>query len=60
MRYGYVGLGSESLDFNADPRTPASYVTGAIDDVRIYERALTHGEIAGLAGRVNPLDKPFE
>ncbi|MBN2312518.1 MAG: hypothetical protein JXM79_01225 [Sedimentisphaerales bacterium] len=59
-RYGYVGLGSESTDFNADPRTPASFVSGAIDDVRIYERALTHGEIAGLAGRVNLLDKPFK
>jgi hypothetical protein len=59
VRYGYVGLGSESTSFNADPRTPADFFTGSVDDVRIYERALTHGEIAGLAGRINPFDKPF-
>jgi hypothetical protein len=32
---------------------------GAIDDVRIYNRALSPGEVAGLAGRTAPLYKPF-
>jgi len=58
-RFGYVGLGSESTEFNLEPRTPASFFTGAVDDVRIYERALTDAEVAGLAGRTMPLDKGF-
>jgi hypothetical protein len=33
--------------------------TGAIDDVRIYNRVLSHAEVAGLAGRTEPFDKPF-
>ena len=32
---------------------------GQMDDVRIYNRALTPEEIAGLAGRIQPFDKPF-
>jgi len=35
------------------------YFPGALDEVRIYDRALTDGELAGLAGRINPFDKPF-
>jgi hypothetical protein len=58
-RFGYVGLGSESTEFNLEPRTPASYFTGAVDDVRIYDRALTDAEVAGLAGRTTAFDKPF-
>jgi hypothetical protein len=58
-RYGYVGLGSESTEFNLEPRTPASFFSGSVDDVRIYERALTDGEVAGLAGRTNSFDKHF-
>ncbi len=33
---------------------------GMIDEVRIYDRALSAEEIAGLAGRTEPLNKPFE
>jgi hypothetical protein len=33
--------------------------SGSLDEVRIYERVLTHEEIAGLAGRTQPFDKPF-
>jgi len=32
---------------------------GLMDDVRIYDRALTPEEAAGLAGRTMPFDKPF-
>ncbi|MHC4499549.1 MAG: LamG-like jellyroll fold domain-containing protein, partial [Planctomycetota bacterium] len=32
---------------------------GMIDDVRIYNRVLTPAEIAWLAGRTEPFDKPF-
>ena len=58
-RFGYVGLGSESSTFNADPRTPADFFNGSVDEVRIYNRSLTQGEIGGLAGRIDPFDKPF-
>jgi len=34
-------------------------LVGKIDDVRIYDRALSYGEIAWLAGRTKPFDKPF-
>jgi hypothetical protein len=43
-------------------RRPASndrYFIGLLDDVRIYDRALTAEEIAWLAGRTQPFDKPF-
>jgi hypothetical protein len=43
-------------------RRPASddrYFIGLLDDVRIYDRALTQEEIAWLAGRTEPFDKPF-
>ena len=31
---------------------------GSIDEVRIFDRALSAGEVAGLAGRTEPFDKP--
>jgi hypothetical protein len=58
-RFGYIGVGSESTSFNADPKTPVYLFTGAVDDVRVYDRVLTPEEIAGLAGRTKPFDKPF-
>ena len=35
------------------------WLDGCIDDVRIYDYELSHGEIASLAGRTKPFDKPF-
>ncbi|MHC4595896.1 MAG: LamG-like jellyroll fold domain-containing protein, partial [Planctomycetota bacterium] len=35
------------------------YFPGSIDEVRIYDRVLTEEEIAWLAGRTKPFDKPF-
>ena len=32
---------------------------GLIDDVRIYDRALSDAEVRSLAGRTTPIDKPF-
>ena len=34
------------------------YLPGSLDDVRIYDRALSAGEVAGLAGRMQPFDRP--
>ncbi|MBP7054036.1 MAG: hypothetical protein KBE65_23755, partial [Phycisphaerae bacterium] len=35
------------------------WFSGMIDDVQIYQRALSDGEIAGLAGRTLPIHKGF-
>ncbi len=35
------------------------FFTGSIDDVRIYDRALSASEIAGLAGRAGVIHKPL-
>ena len=35
------------------------FFTGQIDDVRIYDYALSDAEISWLAGRTQPFDKPF-
>ncbi|NLH44305.1 MAG: LamG domain-containing protein, partial [Planctomycetes bacterium] len=35
------------------------FFQGMIDDVRIYNRALSAEEAAGLAGVTTPLHKPF-
>jgi hypothetical protein len=35
------------------------FFQGLIDDVRIYDRALSAEEIAGMAGKTQPFDKPF-
>ncbi|MCF7973027.1 MAG: LamG domain-containing protein, partial [Phycisphaerae bacterium] len=32
---------------------------GLIDEVRLYDRALSDGEVLSLAGRTSPVDKPF-
>jgi len=54
VRYGYVGTGSESTSFNADPRTPEEWLQGEVDELRIYSRALTQQEIAQIM-RADPL-----
>ncbi len=35
------------------------WLIGLVDDVRIYDRVLTEEEIAWLAGKTKPFDKPF-
>jgi len=32
---------------------------GLIDDVRVYDRALSDGEVRSLAGKTTPIEKPF-
>jgi len=39
--------------------TPKPWFTGLIDDVRIYNRAISPDEVAGLAGSTLPFDKSF-
>jgi len=57
----------DAFDLTAGPdasigRRPASddrYFIGQIDELYIYDRALSQAEIAGLAGITEPFDKPF-
>ncbi|MCP4454884.1 MAG: LamG domain-containing protein, partial [Planctomycetes bacterium] len=39
---------------------PSYFFTGQIDEVLIYNRALLAGEALGLAGKTEPIHKPFE
>jgi hypothetical protein len=38
---------------------PGNYFDGLIDEVRVYNRALSEGEALSLAGATAPIDKPF-
>jgi hypothetical protein len=38
---------------------PSNFYTGVVDDARIYDYPLSAGEVAWLAGRTEPFDKPF-
>lgn len=49
----YVGV----ITNNGDGRRYKTY-EGLIDDVHIYNRALSAGELAWLAGQTEPFDKP--
>ncbi len=42
-----------------DPPNPSDEFEGMVDDVRFYNYALSLGEVAWLAGRTEPFDKPF-
>jgi len=42
-----------------DTTTASNFLAGTVDDARIYDYGLSYGEIAGLAGRTQPFDKPF-
>ncbi|MHC4500718.1 MAG: LamG domain-containing protein, partial [Planctomycetota bacterium] len=49
----------QDVRIGSRPASNDRFFIGAIDDVRIYDRALTREEIAWLAGRTKPFDKPF-
>jgi len=46
-RYGFVGVGSEASNFDGN-QGPANFFDGTIDDVRLYDRALSSSEIQDL------------
>ena len=50
LRYGFIGKNSEAIGFN-EPSPSGNPVDGDIDDVRIYDHALSEEEIRELAGR---------
>ena len=38
----------------------SNWLDGLIDEVRIYNRAVSDGEALGLAGVTKPIDKPLQ
>jgi len=44
---------------SSDSSDPSDEYEGMVDDVRFYNYALSEGEVAWLAGRTQPFDKPF-
>jgi hypothetical protein len=42
-----------------DNTSAGNFLTGMVDDARIYDYALSLVEIAWLTGRTEPFDKPF-
>ncbi len=52
-------IGTDTRPFYIGGRAGADSLDGALDDIRIYDHALSHGEIAWLTGRTEPFDKPF-
>ena len=49
----------QDVRIGSRPASNDRFFMGMIDDVRIYNRALSDAEVAGLAGRTEPFDKPF-
>ncbi|UCG59268.1 MAG: LamG domain-containing protein [Phycisphaerales bacterium] len=52
-----LGLAIGILD---NERTPARLFVGPMDDVRVYAGALSHAEVARLAGRTEPFSVSFD
>jgi hypothetical protein len=50
---------AEDVSIGRRPASNDRFFMGQIDDVRIYDRALTQEEVTWLAGRIEPFDKPF-
>jgi len=53
-RYGFVGSQSEATAFDGDRSGSPGYWMGSMDDVRVYDRALTQDDIAQVM-RGDPL-----
>ena len=56
---GQIAVSAYNLYIGANAQQAGRYFHGELDDVRIYSRALLPEEVAGLAGRVQPVQKPF-
>jgi len=55
-----LGVSPGNLYIGCEPYNTANgQFNGVLDDVRIYNRAMSPGEVAGLAGKTSPFHKPF-
>ena len=56
---GSIDRNEWNVNIGKCPANNTQYLNGGIDEVRIYDRALTQEEVAWLAGITKPFDKPF-
>ncbi len=56
---GSIDRNEWNVNIGKNPANNTQYLNGGIDEVRIYDRALTQEEVAWLAGITKPFDKPF-
>ena len=56
---GQIDTSAEPFWIGNEPINKNRWWGGALDDVRLYNRALSDAEMAWLAGRTKPFDKPF-
>jgi hypothetical protein len=54
-----LGSSTGSFKLGRDPGSAAYYWLGAMDDVEVYNRALSQEELLWLAGQTKPVAKPF-
>ncbi|MCX5644264.1 MAG: LamG domain-containing protein, partial [Phycisphaerae bacterium] len=54
-----LGSSTGSFKLGRDPGSAAYYWLGAMDDVEVYNRALSQEEILWLSGQTTPVAKPF-
>jgi hypothetical protein len=56
---GQIALSTYPLWIGNNSGSTARQLGGLVDEVRIYNRALSAAEVAGMAGRTLPVDKAF-
>jgi hypothetical protein len=59
FNYSADDLWSIGQEWDAGP-TASNFLTGSVDDILVYDVALSHGEIGWITGRTLPFDKEFE
>jgi len=56
---GQIDASAHNLYIGENSDATGRYLEGLVDDVRIYNRPLSDGEIAGLSGQTMPRHRPF-
>ncbi len=57
---GSIATRTNNLYLGENSEITGRFYAGAMDDVRIYSRALSQGEVAYLAGKTTPFTQPLE
>jgi hypothetical protein len=55
-----LGTSSDTFKIGREPFSDSYYFNGLIDELRLYNAALSGAEIAWLAGRTEPFSEPFD
>ena len=56
---GQINVSAYNLYIGENSQATGRQLGGSVDDVRIYNRALSPAEVAGLSGRTTPIHVPF-